>query len=189
MRSMPARLQHPDGDRDVVERAEAFAVIRKRVMQPAAEMTRRRSESRSRGIPVCISRRSRSSAAWMVPPTISRKPSTISADHGSSSCATSSARQRAVAHLRRDTRRCGPARARPSSQARLDDVGGLDHAGLEAGGREPDGIFGGKNVRPDIDVIPGRVDDVSDSDIVESGRRRAAGLADRSRRWLASGAS
>ena len=48
-RSMPARLQHADGDGDVVERAEAFAVIRKRVMQAAADVDRRRrSRDRAR---------------------------------------------------------------------------------------------------------------------------------------------
>ena len=33
-----ARLQHAHGDGDVVERTEAFAVIRKRVVQSAADV-------------------------------------------------------------------------------------------------------------------------------------------------------
>ncbi len=44
IRSMPARLQHARGDGDVVERTEAFAVIRKGVMQAATEVDTRQSE-------------------------------------------------------------------------------------------------------------------------------------------------
>jgi hypothetical protein len=80
-----ARLEHPDRHRDVVERAEAFAVVREGVMQPPRCDEIPNSDFRF----LISSRPHEMAAAVIVPPAMTRKPSTISADHGSSSWARS----------------------------------------------------------------------------------------------------
>jgi hypothetical protein len=73
-------------------------------------------------------------------------------------------RQGAVAHFREVLTRVDPGEIVPARGRRLDDVRGLNHAGLNET-RVNQGIFsGGKNVRPDIDVIPGRVDNLQRPD-------------------------
>ena len=70
------------------------------------------------------------------------------------------ARQRAVAHLREVLRRVDPGKLLPARRLGLDDIRRLDHARLEKTGANQVVFASGKDVRPDIDVISGRIEDV-----------------------------
>ena len=79
-------LKHPYGHCHVVERTEPFTVIRERVMETSPDVDTDRAGISNSFRPPSITIR----AATMVPPVISRNPSTMSSDHGSSSCDMSS---------------------------------------------------------------------------------------------------
>ena len=64
-------------------------------------------------------------------------------------------RHRAVAHLCEVFGGVNQRELVPARGLGLDDIGGLDHARLDETGVDALVFVGGKNVRPDIDPIPG----------------------------------
>ena len=68
-------------------------------------------------------------------------------------------RQRAVAHVRQVLGRMDPGKLLPAGRRGLDDIRWLDHARLQETSANQAVFASGKDVLPDIDVIPGRVED------------------------------
>ena len=158
-----ARLQHADRDGDVVERAEAFAVIRKGVVETAAEMrptcnaeARLEVSKRACGLHacgLCVRGRTRSRG---LDRSAGHQPKTV--DHllrpRQLELRDVLRRHRAVAHLSQIFRRVNEGEVVPARGRWFDDSDGFETPVRSAGVNQAV-LLGGKNVRPEIDAIPG----------------------------------
>ena len=150
------RLQHADRHRDIVERTEAFAVIREGVVQSAAD-----DELRQLRILSILNASKPHAILRGFDGAADHRPESF--DHGRRprqlELRELFGRHRAISHPGQVLGGVHESELVPGRRLRFNEIRGPHQARLEEPGVHETVFVGGKHMRPDIDVISGRIDD------------------------------